>query len=102
MTLPQPTSRYSETALEILRARYFQRAESGALIESLDGMFERGARAVAAPARLFGEDADYWQAHFLERMQRLEFLPNSPTFIAARTHYNRHSSPVWRHGSSLV
>jgi ribonucleotide reductase alpha subunit len=36
--------------LEILRARYFQRDESGALIKNLDGMFERVARAVAAPS----------------------------------------------------
>jgi ribonucleoside-diphosphate reductase alpha chain len=83
MTLPEPTIHCSETASEILRARYFQRDESGALIESLDGMFERVARAIAVPARPFGEDAEYWQARFLERMRRLEFLPNSPTLMNA-------------------
>ena len=83
MTLPNQTIRCSQTAWEILRARYFQRDESGALIESLDGMFERVARAVAAPARLFGEDAGHWQARFFDRMRRLEFLPNSPTLMNA-------------------
>lgn len=83
MTLLEPTNRCSGTALEILRARYLRRDESGALVESLDGMFERVAGAIAAPARLFGEDAEYWQARFLERMRRLEFLPNSPTLMNA-------------------
>ena len=83
MTLPDQTTHCSETAWEILRARYLRRDESGALIESLDGMFERVARAIAAPARLFGEDADHWQARFFDRMRRLEFLPNSPTLMNA-------------------
>ncbi len=83
MTLPDQTGHCSETAWEILRARYFQRDESGALIENLDGMFARVAGAIAAPARLFGDDADYWQARFFQRMRRLEFLPNSPTLMNA-------------------
>ena len=45
MTLPNQTIGRCETAWKILPARYFQRDESGTLIESLDGMFERVARA---------------------------------------------------------
>ena len=46
-------------------------------------MLERVARAIAAPAKLFGEDSQFWEARFLERMRRLEFLPNSPTLMNA-------------------
>jgi len=52
-------------------------------MEDVDGMLARVARAIAAPARLFGDDSDYWEARFLERMQRREFLPNSPTLMNA-------------------
>jgi ribonucleotide reductase alpha subunit len=56
MNLPFPTMNRSETAMEILRARYLRRNDRGAVIEDVDGMFERVAHAIAAPARLFGED----------------------------------------------
>jgi ribonucleoside-diphosphate reductase alpha chain len=52
-------------------------------MEDVDGMLARVARAIAAPARLFGDDSDFWEARFLERMQRREFLPNSPTLMNA-------------------
>ena len=74
---------FSQTALAILRERYLRRDESGAIIETPEGLFERVARAVAEPARLFGEDAAFWEARFFERMQRREFLPNSPTLMNA-------------------
>ena len=44
-------------------------------------MFERVARAIGEPARLFGEDAAFWETRFFERMRRLEFLPNSPALM---------------------
>ena len=74
---------FSENALAILRERYLRRDEAGEIVETPDGMLERVARAVAAPARLFGDDADFWEARFLERMQRREFFPNSPTLMNA-------------------
>ena len=46
-------------------------------------MLQRVAAAIAAPARGFGEDTAFWEARFLERLQRLEFLPNSPTLMNA-------------------
>ena len=51
---------FSENALAILRERYLRRDEAGEIVETPDGMLERVARAVAAPARLFGDDADFW------------------------------------------
>ena len=74
---------FSKHILEVLSARYLRRNETGELVESPDGMFARVARAVAAPARFFGEDNGFWEARFLERMRRLEFLPNSPTLMNA-------------------
>lgn len=74
---------FSEHALEVLSARYLRRNEAGELVETPDGMFARVARAVAEPATLFGEDHRFWEARFLERMRRLEFLPNSPTLMNA-------------------
>ena len=81
MTTTEP--RFSDNALQVLRDRYLHRDETGVLVETPTGMLERVARAVAEPARLFGEDSDFWEARFYERMHRLEFLPNSPTLMNA-------------------
>jgi ribonucleoside-diphosphate reductase alpha chain len=74
---------FSDAARAVLEERYLRRDDAGQLIEDPAGMFARVARAVAEPARAFGEDAAFWEARFLERMQRLEFLPNSPTLMNA-------------------
>ena len=76
-------SSLSEHSLELFRERYLRRDNTGKVVESPDGMFERVARAIGEPARLFGEDAAFWEARFFERMHRLEFLPNSPTLMNA-------------------
>jgi len=74
---------FSDAALMVLRERYLRRDTAGQLIEDPVGMLRRVATAVAAPARTFGEDPAFWEARFFERMQRLEFLPNSPTLMNA-------------------
>ncbi len=74
---------FSESALEILRERYLRRDARGELAETPEGMFARVARAIAEPAKIFREDWQFWDARFLERMRRLEFLPNSPTLMNA-------------------
>ena len=73
----------SPSALAVLCERYLQRDEHGGLSEDPDGMLARVAKAIAAPAHAFGEDAGWWEARFLERMRRREFLPNSPTLMNA-------------------
>lgn len=74
---------FSENATTILRERYLRRDDAGDLVEDPGGMLQRVAHAIAAPARLFGEDGAFWKARFLERMRRFEFLPNSPTLMNA-------------------
>lgn len=86
MEAPNASSLYppfSEHALEVLSERYLRRNDAGELVETPDGMLARVARAIAEPATIFGEDSHFWEARFLERMRRLEFLPNSPTLMNA-------------------
>ncbi|GIW44325.1 MAG: hypothetical protein KatS3mg077_1607 [Candidatus Binatia bacterium] len=75
--------RFSPAALAVLEERYLLRNESGELIEDPAGMLRRVARAVAAPATLYGESAEEWEERFYHRLIRLEFLPNSPTLMNA-------------------
>jgi len=81
MTDSSQNHRLSETALEILRARYLKRDDGGEVIETPEAMFERVAAAIAEPARAYGDDVSYWAARFLKRLRRCEFLPNSPTLM---------------------
>ncbi|HVO22953.1 MAG TPA: adenosylcobalamin-dependent ribonucleoside-diphosphate reductase [Candidatus Margulisiibacteriota bacterium] len=74
---------FSENALTVLRERYLRRDAAGAVAEDPAALLRRVAAAVAAPARTFGEDAAFWEARFAERLERLEFLPNSPTLMNA-------------------
>jgi ribonucleoside-diphosphate reductase alpha chain len=74
---------FSENAVTVLQERYLRRDAAGNLIEDPARMLERVAAAVAAPARIFGEDVSFWEASFLERLRKLEFLPNSPTLMNA-------------------
>ncbi len=74
---------FSPYALRVLRERYLRRDAQGRLVEDPGQMLARVARAVAAPAADFGEDCSAWESRFVGRMQRLEFLPNSPTLMNA-------------------
>ncbi len=77
------TPAFSPSALTVLEERYLRRDADGRIAEDPSGMLERVAAAVAEPARAFGEDEAFWEARFLERMARFEFLPNSPTLMNA-------------------
>src|SRR3989338_6612042 len=77
------TSAFPESARIVLQERYLRRDEAGRLIEDAHGMLRRVASAIAAPARMFGEDAVFWEERFLQRVERFEFLPNSPTLMNA-------------------
>lgn len=64
-------------AIQILEARYLLRDAEGHSIESPEQMFSRVARHVARAE----EDSAYWEGAFYRIMDRLEFLPNSPTLM---------------------
>lgn len=73
----------SETAMAVLEARYLRRDESGRQIEDARGMLDRVATAIAEPCTRFGEDPELWRERFHQRLEQLEFLPNSPTLMNA-------------------
>jgi ribonucleoside-diphosphate reductase alpha chain len=75
----------SANAIKVLEKRYLSKDENGQLLEDVNGMFHRVAKAVASA------DASYVSAvelqalenEFYEMMSGLEFLPNSPTLMNA-------------------
>ena len=69
--------------MAVLQARYLRRDETGQQIEDASAMLDRVATAIAEPCISFGEDAELWRARFRHRLERLEFLPNSPTLMNA-------------------
>src|SRR5579875_2918900 len=73
---------FSESACAVLEERYLRRGAQG-LQETPDGMLTRVAHAVASAAREFGEEPDYWEDRFPQRLRALELLPDSPTLMNA-------------------
>jgi len=72
---------WSENAKIILEQRYLSRDRDGSLIETPDQMLERVVDCVAAVEKK--KDRSFWRSSFLEIMDSLEFLPNSPTLMNA-------------------
>ncbi len=70
----------TSNALEILRARYLKRNESGEVAETPEELFRRVARAVS---RAETGQAALWEERFYELMEQGLFLPNSPTLMNA-------------------
>jgi len=74
---------FSETAITVLGARYLRRDELGHCIEDPAAMLGRVASAIAEPCARFGERSEFWRERFHGMLERLEFLPNSPTLMNA-------------------
>ncbi len=75
-------NRNAETVLE---QRYLIRDEKGQPIETVEGLFRRVAKAIAAADRIHDKEADCGKTEqiFYDMMTNLEFLPNSPTLMNA-------------------
>ncbi len=75
----------TENAVKVLERRYLAKDAEGKLIETCDGMFCRVASAIAAGDKLYDKDADTAAIgqEFREMMERLAFMPNSPTLMNA-------------------
>jgi len=69
----------------ILEKRYLLKNEQAEVVETEQKMFQRVARAVAAPDRDYDPSADLrrTEQEFYELMAKMEFLPNSPTMMNA-------------------
>ena len=75
----------TNNARVVLMKRYVRRGPDGQPSESVEGMFRRVARAVAAPDRDHGADAGTTEQAFYRLLTELRFFPNSPTFTGAGT-----------------
>jgi ribonucleoside-diphosphate reductase alpha chain len=76
---------FSENSRQVLHKRYLRRGLDGKPVESIEGMFQRVARAVAEPDAAHGYDAATTEKSFYALLTSLRFFPNSPTFTGAGT-----------------
>lgn len=69
----------------VLEKRYLTRDAEGKLCETVEGLFERVANAVAAADLAYDKNADVKATalDFYDLMTSLDFLPNSPTLMNA-------------------
>lgn len=72
----------TDKAKDVLLKRYVDRDANGVPIETVDGMFDRVAKVIAAAEKTPG-DREKYKREFEELMTSLKFLPNSPTLINA-------------------
>jgi ribonucleoside-diphosphate reductase alpha chain len=87
--------RLSENGRLVLERRYLARDETGSPVETPEELFQRvahnisQAEALYNPARQQGDpqivdnQTEHWEKRFLELMESLDFLPNSPTLMNA-------------------
>ncbi|MFI3128989.1 MAG: ribonucleotide reductase N-terminal alpha domain-containing protein, partial [Bacillota bacterium] len=75
-----------DNARTVLERRYLSRDKDGNTIETVEGLFERVAGAIASADKVFGasdESVARTTSEFYEMMTNMEFLPNSPTLMNA-------------------
>ncbi|MBI2646276.1 MAG: ribonucleotide-diphosphate reductase subunit alpha, partial [Deltaproteobacteria bacterium] len=87
----RPKVQLTSNARIVLEKRYLRKNDKGELIETPEQLFERVAKAIAAPDKAYGEK-DIGSAtlreteeKFYDMLSNLEFLPNSPTLMNAGT-----------------
>ena len=76
----------SDNAQVVLKRRYLSKDREGNVLEDPEGMFRRVARNLAQSDLLYGvseAERRETEQRFFEVMERLEFLPNSPTLMNA-------------------
>ncbi|MBE0430217.1 MAG: vitamin B12-dependent ribonucleotide reductase [Dehalococcoidia bacterium] len=75
----------SENALRVLARRYLGKDGEGTPTETPQELFRRVARHIASAESIYDPDADVslHEEDFYRLMERLEFLPNSPTLMNA-------------------
>src|SRR5512145_1789377 len=78
----------SENARVVLDRRYLAKDESGRPAETPEQLFARVAHNIAQAESLYkagsvDNSVALWEERFVSLMQRLDFLPNSPTLMNA-------------------
>ena len=75
----------SKNAGTVLKQRYLIKDEKGEATETVEQMFRRVAKAIAAADSFHDQNVDIkkTEAIFYDMMTSLEFLPNSPTLMNA-------------------
>lgn len=81
----RPIMEITKNARTVLERRYLIRDDQGHPTETVEELFRRVARAIAAPDKAYDPAADIaaLEEEFYELMTSLEFLPNSPTLMNA-------------------
>ncbi len=75
----------SDNALRVLERRYLTKDGEGKVIETPQELFRRVARHIASAELIYNPKADVslYEEAFYQLMEKLEFLPNSPTLMNA-------------------
>jgi ribonucleoside-diphosphate reductase alpha chain len=77
---------FTANAIKVLEKRYFLRDDQGQIVEDVDALFGRVARAVAASEKQYGlgeSEIDDLASQFKQAMLERRFMPNSPTLMNA-------------------
>ncbi|MDX1664221.1 MAG: adenosylcobalamin-dependent ribonucleoside-diphosphate reductase [Candidatus Promineifilaceae bacterium] len=69
----------------VLERRYLRKGADGKPVETVEEMFRRVARHIAAPDADYDADVAATEETFYDLLTDLRFLPNSPTFTGAGT-----------------
>ncbi len=84
--IPAPAEiELSPNGRQVLERRYLRRGLDGKPAETIEEMFRRVARAVAAPDAAYGYDVQSTEDAFYGLLTSRRFFPNSPTFTGAGT-----------------
>ncbi|HSM57845.1 MAG TPA: adenosylcobalamin-dependent ribonucleoside-diphosphate reductase [Candidatus Sulfomarinibacteraceae bacterium] len=80
-----PEIALSENSRAVLERRYLRRGRDGKPVETIEEMFRRVARHIAAPEADHDQDVEAAEDKFYRLLTELRFMPNSPTFTGAGT-----------------
>lgn len=75
----------SKNAMLVLEKRYLAKDKNGNLVETVEDLFKRVAKAIASADKNYGSNYNVKETEkeFYNLMTNLEFLPNSPTLMNA-------------------
>ena len=81
-------AQFTDNAMTVLNARYLRKNEEGTVVETPDDMLHRVSEALS--------DGDAEKSkRFYELMDRLDFLPNTPTLVNAGRENGQLSRTAW-------